>query len=75
LFDKEDDSDVSEGGVIAENNRMMKKEFQKMWGWHELLHTVCDYMFLDMLKGMEQPAIQILTYATLLKHKEKVVKK
>lgn len=54
---------------------MMKKEFQKMWGWHELLHTVCDYMFLDMVEGMKQPALQILTYATLLKHKEKVVKK
>ncbi len=54
---------------------MLRAEFNKRWSWHELLHTVAEYMMIDMLKGMEQPTIMIFMYATLLKEKINVTKK
>lgn len=74
LFDESDTTEV-EGGVIAENNKMLRDEFNKRWSWFELLHSVCEYMMISMPEGMKQPAISILVYATLLKEKVQITKK
>lgn len=74
LFDGTD-SEASEGGAIAENNRLMREEFQQRWGWYELLHNVCEYLFLSMPEGMKKEAMEILFYATLLKEKVRITKK
>ena len=74
LFDGTDEQ-AGEGGAIAENNRMIREEFQKRWGWHELLHNVCEYLFIPMPEGMKQSAMEVLMYATLLKEKVQITKK
>ncbi len=46
-----------------------------MWGWHEMLNNVCDYMKINMLEGMKQPVTTIFMYGTLLKQKIEIIKK
>ncbi len=53
----------------------LKKEFYKRWGYFELLHNVCEYLFIDMLKGMKMFAVDVFVYSSLLKDKVNILKK
>ncbi|KKX48346.1 hypothetical protein [Sphingobacterium sp. IITKGP-BTPF85] len=62
-------------GAIEANNRYIKQQFYKKWGFFELLHQVCEYLFISMLEGMKESAVNIFVYASLLKDKVNVLKK
>ena len=77
MFSDEDNQGADEeeiNSAVSENNKQINSEFQQRWGWLELGHSVSDYKRDTLNNIMETQALDILTYATLLKEKEQLIK-